>query len=94
MTPAIPLMEVSPTRSSRILGLGLQGRSPNVSALRRLNLYLEFHAEGRNKTEVSAHRTPGLALFYDFGDTPVQGVHAVGDVPLRGAPREFRPTSL
>jgi Phage stabilisation protein len=62
-----------------LLGLGLQGRSPNVSAQRRLNLYLEFHAEAQDKTSISAHNLPGLALFYDFGDTPVRGMHGVGD---------------
>jgi Phage stabilisation protein len=62
-----------------LLGLGLQGRSPNVSAQRRLNLYLEIHAEGRDKTEISAHGTPGLQAFYDFGETPIRGMHGVGD---------------
>jgi len=28
---------------------------------------------------VSAHPTPGLASFYDLGDTPARGMHAVGD---------------
>lgn len=62
-----------------ILGLGLQGRSPAVSAQRRLNLYLEFHAEGRDKTSISAHGTPGLTLFYDFGATPIRAMHGLGD---------------
>jgi hypothetical protein len=62
-----------------LLGLGLQGRSPNVSAQRRLNLYLEIHAEGRDKTAVSAHNLPGLELFADRGETPVRGMYGVGD---------------
>jgi hypothetical protein len=62
-----------------LLGLGLQGRSPNVSAQRRLNLYLEVHAEAPDKTQVSAHATPGLALFYDFGDTAIRGLYGLGD---------------
>lgn len=61
-----------------LLGLGLQGRSLNLSAQRRLNLYLEVDAEG-DKSKVSAHPTPGLALFKDLGDTPVRGMRAVGD---------------
>jgi len=61
-----------------LLGLGIQGRSLNLSAQRRLNLYLEIDPEG-DKTKVSAHPTPGLASFVDLGDTPVRGMHAVGD---------------
>lgn len=61
-----------------LLGLGLQGRSLNLSAQRRLNLYLEVDENG-DKSRVSAHPTPGLASFYDFGDTPARGMHAVGD---------------
>ena len=62
-----------------LLGLGLQGRSLNLSAQRRLNLYLEIDPEG-DKSKVSAHPTPGLASFVDFGDTPCRGMHAVGDL--------------
>lgn len=61
-----------------LLGLGIQGRSLNLSAQRRLNLYLEIDTEG-DKSKVSAHPTPGLALFKDLGDTAVRGMHAVGD---------------
>jgi Phage stabilisation protein len=62
-----------------LLGLGLQGRSPNVSAQRRLNLYLEVATTAPDKTQVSAHGTPGLELFYDFGATPPRGMHGLGD---------------
>jgi Phage stabilisation protein len=62
-----------------LLGLGLQGRSPNVSAQRRLNLYLELHADAADKTTVSAHGTPGVTLFADMGETPVRGMYGVGD---------------
>lgn len=61
-----------------LLGLGLQGRSPNVSGQRRLNLYLEFHLDDRDKTSISAHNTPGLEPFLDQGATPVRGMHSVG----------------
>lgn len=62
-----------------LLGLGIQGRSPNVSAQRRLNLYLELHSESADKTSISAHGTPGLQAWYDFGATPVRGLHGLGD---------------
>lgn len=61
-----------------LLGLGLQGRSPNVSAQRRLNLYLEI-AQAADKTQVSAHNLPGLELFLDMGSTPIRGMHGLGD---------------
>lgn len=59
-----------------ILGVGIQGRSPNVSAQNRLNMYLEFHQIDRDKTAVSAHPTPGLVQFADLGDTPARGMYA------------------
>lgn len=61
-----------------LFGVGLQGKTPNVSAQRRLNLYLEFRPE-EDGVRVVAHGTPGLTLFKDFGDTPSRGVHALGD---------------
>lgn len=39
---------------------------------------MEIDPEG-DKSKVSAHPTPGLALFADLGDTPARGMHAVGD---------------
>jgi Phage stabilisation protein len=61
-----------------ILGLGLTGRSVNVNSSRRLNLYLEINEEGA-KSRISAHNLPGLALFADLGDTPIRGMHGIGD---------------
>ncbi len=61
-----------------ILGLGIQGRSPNISAEKRQNLYLEIRPVG-DKTRVSAHGTPGLVLFVDLGDTPCRAILGVGN---------------
>ena len=55
-----------------ILGLGIQGRSPNVTAQKRLNLLLDVQPEG-DKTRVAAYGTPGTTLFYSFGNLPVRG---------------------
>lgn len=60
-----------------LFGLGIQGRSPNLSAQRRLNLYLEVMEDG-DKASVSAHQTPGLMLVHDFGDDPIRGMHSIG----------------
>jgi hypothetical protein len=61
-----------------LLGLGLQGRSVNVNSARRLNLYLQINEEGA-KSRITAHNLPGLELWLDMGDTPVRGMHGVGD---------------
>lgn len=65
------------TRQS-LFGVGLTSSSPNVSAQRRLNLYLEFRPE-EDGIRIVAHGTPGLDLFCDFGDTPARGLYSVGD---------------
>ena len=58
-----------------IFGIGLQGKSPNVSAQRRLNLYMDIQPQ-EDKTQISLHERPGLTLFHDFGDTPIRGMIA------------------
>lgn len=62
-----------------LFGIGLQGKSINVSAQRRLNLYLEFRPQD-DGIRIVAHGTPGLTPFVDFGDTPVRGFHVVGNI--------------
>lgn len=43
-----------------------------------VNMYLEI-SQDQDKSLVSAHRTAGLTLFADYGDTPNRGMHALGD---------------
>lgn len=62
-----------------LFGLGLQGKSPNVSANKLVNAYYEFHTHDQDRTQVSIHGTPGLTLFIDRGDTPWRGLHPFGD---------------
>src|SRR4051812_47829 len=62
-----------------LFGVGLQGKSLNVSAQRRINLYLEFRPE-EDGIRIVAHGTPGLTLFVDFGDTPARGIHVLGSL--------------
>lgn len=62
-----------------LFGIGLQGKSLNVSAQHRVNLYLEFRPQ-EDGIEVVAHGTPGLTLFADFGDTPARGMHILGNL--------------
>lgn len=58
-----------------LFGVGLQGKSPKVTAQKRQNCYLEFQPEGEH-TRVAIYGTPGLELFVSFGDTPARGMHS------------------
>jgi hypothetical protein len=59
-----------------LFGLGQQGKSPNVTGQRRVNLYAEIQPE-EDKTRVAYYPTPGLSLFTHFGDTPIRGLYTV-----------------
>lgn len=59
-----------------LFGLGQQGKSPNVTAQTRVNLYAEIQFEA-DKTRVAYYPTPGLDEFVDLGATPVRGMHTV-----------------
>jgi len=58
-----------------MFGVGMQGKSPNVTAQKKINLYYEIQPVG-DETRVAIYGTPGLELFVDFGDTPVRGMYA------------------
>lgn len=62
-----------------IFGIGQQGKSPNVTAQTRLNLYMDIQPQ-EDKTVLSLHPTPGEVLFVDFGLTPIRGMHTVGSL--------------
>lgn len=57
-----------------LFGVGLQGKSPNVTANTLINAYYEFQQE-KDRTRVAIYGTPGLNLFIDQGDTPWRGLH-------------------
>lgn len=62
-----------------ILGIGIQGKSPNITSQVRDNLYMDIQPQ-EDKTQISLHSRPGLALFADFGDTPIRGMLPHGTV--------------
>jgi hypothetical protein len=63
-----------------LFGVGISGKSPNITAQRRLCAYYEFQ-KYEDKTKVSIIGTPGLtAPFVSIGDTPVRGMIAVGSL--------------
>jgi Phage stabilisation protein len=61
-----------------LFGLGIQSKSPNVTAQRRLNMYYEFNKQ-EDKTKVTAYGTAGTTLFVSFGDTPCRMLYEFGD---------------
>lgn len=62
-----------------LFGLGQQGKSATVTAQRHLNLYAEMQQEGE-KAQFVFYGTPGTTLRGTFGDTPVRGWIAVGNL--------------
>lgn len=62
-----------------LFGLGQKGKSATGTAQRHLGLYAEIVADP-DKSRIIFYGTPGLTLDYSFGDTPVRGSIAVGDL--------------
>jgi len=56
-----------------LFGLGLQSKSPNVTANKLINAYYEFQKE-KDRTRVAIYGTAGLSLFINNGDTPWRGL--------------------
>lgn len=63
------------TQPVQLFGLGQQGKSPNVTAQTRVNLYAEIAFEG-DKSRVAYFPTPGTTQFTSVGANPVRGMHA------------------
>ena len=63
----------------KLFGLGIQSKSSNVTAQRRVNMYLEQTTDG-DKMEVVAYRTPGLRYVFNIGNNPVRGWYATSSL--------------
>lgn len=61
-----------------LFGIGNQGRSVNVNAQERLNLYVEVN-EDAEKHVLTLYPTPGLVSFVDFGAFPSRGSYQLGN---------------
>lgn len=57
-----------------LFGIGNQGKSPNVNAQDRLNLYIEIQQDPE-KHVLTMYPTPGLSTFVNLGATPVRGLY-------------------
>ncbi len=61
-----------------LFGVGMKGKSSNVTAQERVNFYGEPTKDG-DKTRLALFGTPGTTSFVDFGDTPARGGIAIGN---------------
>ena len=64
-----------------LFGIGMQGKTPVVTAKILQNFYVDFRPAGE-KSQVVAHGFPGLDLFASFGDTPIRGMLFVEQAEL------------
>jgi hypothetical protein len=56
-----------------LFGLGVTGKSVNVNAQQRTNLYAEVQTDGE-RGNLTLYPTPGLELFANFGAAPIRGM--------------------
>jgi hypothetical protein len=61
-----------------LFGLGTQGKSANVDAQRRVNLYVEVQSDPE-KNVLTLYPTPGLVTFVNFGLTAIRGIYEKGE---------------
>lgn len=61
-----------------LFGLGTTGKSVNVSAQQRLNLYVEVLQDGEKNT-LAVYPTPGQQLFVNLGGNAIRGLWPAGD---------------
>lgn len=62
-----------------LFGLGNQGKSSNVNAQERVNLYAEVQSDPE-KNILTLYPTPGLVAFVSFGSNPCRAMYERGDV--------------
>jgi hypothetical protein len=67
-----------PLKNVPLFGVGNQGRSANVSAQKRVNLYVELQSD-REANGLVLYPTPGLSTFVNFGANPCRGFHTKGN---------------
>jgi hypothetical protein len=63
----------------KLFGVGLKGKSPNITAQHRINCYVEPIVD-EDVSQLSINGSPGMDLFTDFGDTPCRGRIVVGSL--------------
>lgn len=66
-------------RSVPLFGLGNKGKSPNVCAQERVNLYAEVHEDPESGGRITLYPTPGLTQVLNLGGSPTRGVYGKGN---------------
>lgn len=66
-------------RNAPLFGLGNKGKSPNVNAQERTNLYVEVQQDPESNA-ITLYPTPGLTTFVNLGASPCRGFYQKGDV--------------
>ena len=61
-----------------LFGVGISNKSVNVTAQKRINLYVEIQQD-EDKTKLALYRMPGSSLFTTMGDTPIRGMYSLGN---------------
>jgi hypothetical protein len=61
----------------QVFGVGVQGRSPAVTAQHRINCYYDIQQEA-DRTQLAIFARPGLDALCYLGETPIRGMYAVG----------------
>jgi hypothetical protein len=61
-----------------LFGIGVSGKSVNVNAQQRLNLYCELQSDAEKNT-LAIYGTPGLVAESNYGANPARGAYAMGD---------------
>lgn len=62
-----------------LFGIGNVGKSVNVDAQERLNLFIEVQQDPE-KHVLTMYGTPGLQSFVNFGASPIRGLYQMGDM--------------
>lgn len=63
-----------------LFGIGNVGKSVNVNAQQRTNLYVEVKQDDEGKHVLALYGTPGLSVFYNFGAYAIRGMYQMGDL--------------
>lgn len=58
-----------------LFGIGSAGKSVNVNAQQRKNLYLEVKQDDEGKHILTLFGTPGITTFVNFGSEPIRGLY-------------------
>jgi len=66
-------------RNVPLFGIGNVGKSVNVNAQKRTNLYVEIH-EDPEANGLTLYPTPGLTTFFNLGANPSRGFYQKGDL--------------